>query len=259
MESRNKNEQHILWVILTASIMGVSMLTSFLPVFANIPINVLLPIGIMLTCKMVFFEKLKLSTLIILRALILLAVFNILNRDIYMKIVLIFLAINIAEATWTDFKRKKIWNGITGILLTISVYFLQTEWIDLVNLAPFAHIYEANMVTVWGTILWIIAYTIWNWIFVTNEFSDSIARLHVGILLAPIFSCLLLWTPGYWLIFRANSLTFGGCVQIYGKEKLEVGLKSDSFSKFVNCTKTTSAQIVFMIVNIVLMVFSVML
>ncbi len=70
------------------------------------------------------------------------------------------------------------------------------------------------MLTVWGTIFWIIAYTIWNWIFVTNEFSDSISRLHVGILLAPIVSCLLLWTPGYWLIFRANSLTFGGCVQM---------------------------------------------
>lgn len=251
-----KSGQNMLLFLLTVSIMAVSMLTSFEPLLANVPINVCLPLAVMLGCKMVFFEKLKLTTLVILRAAIVLAVFNVLPRSWYVNIVLIFLVINILEATLTDFKRKKWWNGVSGLVLGLSVWFLRGEWIDLTGAYPFAHIYEANAAAVWGTIAWIAAYTIWNWIFVTNEFSPAIAKLHVGILAAPILSSLLLWNPGYWLVFRANSLTFGGCVQISQKEKLETALKCDGFGKFVAATQKKIPQIIFMLINLVLIALS---
>lgn len=258
-ESEQKSGQNMLLFLLTVSIMAVSMLTSFEPLLANLPINVLLPIAVMATCKMVFFEKLKLTTLVLLRAAIILAVFNILPRQLYVTIVLIFLVINILEATLTDFKRKKWWNGISGLVLGCSVWFLQGFWVDLSGSYPFAHIYETHAAATLGTIAWIVAYTIWNWIFVTNEFSPAIAKLHVGILAAPILSSLMLWNPGYWLVFRANSLTFGGCVQISQKEKLEVALKSKGFTRFVESTQKTGPQIAFMVINLALIAAAIFL
>ncbi len=255
-EIKRKSGQNLLLFLLTVSIMAVSMLTSFEPLLANLPINVFLPIAVMLTCKMVFFEKLKLSTLVTLRAVIILAVFNILPRQWYVNIVLIFLVINILEATLTDFKRRKWFNGVTGLALGASVWFLRGFWVDLSGSYPFAHIYETHAAAALGTVAWIIAYTLWNWIFVTNEFSPAIAKLHVGILAAPILSCLMLWNPGYWLVFRANSLTFGGCVQISQKEKLETALKSDGFTRFVEGTQKTGPQIAFMVINLVLIALS---
>lgn len=252
-------KNNLLIYFLGIAILGVSTLTAFSPILANVPINVVLPLVIMLTCKLVFFEKLKLSTLIILRAFIILAVFNLFPRQLYVNVVLVFLVINILEATMTDFKRKKVWNGITGVVLAASVWYLKGQWIDLTSFGPMLHTYKAFAPTAIGTIAWIIAYTIWNWIFVTNEFSDSIAKLHVAILASPIISSIILWDPGFWLICRANSLTFGGCIQIGFKERLESKLSCPRFSKFVNKTKEKGYQIAFMVVNIALIAFSIII
>ncbi len=253
-EHRNQN---ILLLILTIAFTAVAMLAASQPILVNIVVNVLLPIIILVFCKLVFFERLKLTTLTLLRAAIVFAVFNILNRQFYVNLVIIFLVINILEATATDiFRYKKYWNGVSGLALAVSCIFLGGSWVDFTGLtqlgflSKFMHIYEFHAFSLAGTICWIIAYTIWNWIFVTNEFSDSIAKLHVGILAAPILGSLITGNPGYWLAFRANSLTFGGCFQITEKEFCEKNLRSTGFSRFVNATKTTGAQIAFMIINI---------
>ena len=64
----------------------------------NVPINVLLPIYILSTQKMVMFEKLKLTTLLIMRFLVVFVLFNFMQASLFMKIVLVFLIFNILEA-----------------------------------------------------------------------------------------------------------------------------------------------------------------
>ena len=256
IEHRNQN---VLLLILTLSFTATSMLAASQPILVNIVVNVILPFIILGFCKLVFFERLKLTTLTLLRVAIVFAVFNVLDRQLFVNIVLIFLAINIIEATFTDiFRYKRYLNGVSGLALTASIFFLRGSWIDMSGItelgffSKFMHMYEFHAATVIGTICWIAAYTIWNWIFVTNEFSDSVAKLHVGILASPILGCLVTMNPGYWLAFRAGSLAFGGCFQIAEKEFVEKNLASVKFSKFVAATKTNGAQIAALIINLVL-------
>ncbi|MEG1365894.1 MAG: hypothetical protein RSC96_01635 [Oscillospiraceae bacterium] len=256
-EHRNQN---VLLLFLTIAFTATSMLAASQPILVNILVNVILPVIILAFCKLVFFERLKLTTLTLLRIAIVFSVFNILDRQLFVNIVLIFLFINIMEATFTDiFRYKKYFNGVSGIVLAVSIIFLRGSWIDLTHLtdfgffAKFMHMYEFHAPTAIGTVCWIIAYTIWNWVFVTNEFSDSVAKLHVGILAAPILGSLITGNPGFWLAFRAGSLAYGGCFQIAEKEFVEENLKSSVFSKFVAFTKKTGVQIALMIINIVLL------
>jgi hypothetical protein len=44
--------------------------------------------------------------------------------------------------------------------------------------------------TIAVTLCYVFAYTLWNWIFVTDEFSPSVSLMHVGFLGAPILGCL---------------------------------------------------------------------
>lgn len=255
-EHRNQN---LLLALLTLAFTATAMLASMQPILVNIPVNVLLPISIMVFGKLVFFERLKLSTLTLLRVVIIFAVFNILDRQVFVNIVLIFLAINILEATFTDiFRYKRYFNGVTGIVLAVSVIFLRGTWLDLTAtpglgfFSRFFHLYTFHAPAAIGTICWIIAYTIWNWVFVTNEFSPAVAKLHVGILAAPILGMLVMGEPGYWLPFRASSLAFGGCFQIAEKEFVEQSLKSEKFGRFVAATKGNAVQICLMALNLAL-------
>lgn len=243
------------WLIFTGLILGISILTSFQPVWANIPFNVIIPILVLIFLKTVFFEKMKLSTLIVMRTLIVLAVFGIFPGSVYVKIVLVFLVINILEATVTDFKKKKYFNFVTGLLLaitTIPLFWFSSIWVGAGEGIWGGPYYYANTVAISGTICWILAYTIWNWLFVTVEFSPSIAYLHIGILLAPILGCTFFMHPGLWLIFRANSLTIGGVFQISNKDFLEKKLENKKMTHFIECVGNKQVQIVLMILNIIL-------
>ena len=51
------------WLCAAIVITVVSFLTSYFPIWANIPVNVILPFLVLIYLKTVFFEKLKLSTL----------------------------------------------------------------------------------------------------------------------------------------------------------------------------------------------------
>lgn len=243
--------QNLLVVLLLLIFTGLAMLTSYNPIWANIPINVVIPIFVLIKLKTVFFEKLKLSTLVIVRFLVAFAALGILPGDIYIKIALIFLAINIMEATLTDLKKKKYFNVVTGILLTVSILAMKANWLG--------KYYDANLPTSLGTILWWIAYTFWNWFFVTNEFSPAISRYHIAVLASPILGVLITQNPGLWLIFRANSLTIAGFIQIAKKQCWEDALKSDKFTKFVQSTQKNNVQLIFMVINIVLILASVII
>lgn len=235
----------VLLVLLTALMTALSVLTSYQPIWANVPINIIMPIVVLLKLKPVFFERLKLSTLLLMRILIVFSVLNIFPGDLYVKIVLIFLCINILEATLTDLKRKKYCNVITGIALIASIFFINIEWLD--------YYYLASSKGSIGMIFWIIAYTIWNWIFVTNEFSPSIAKFHLGVLVSPLLYIIFNFNPSLWLIFRGNSLTIAGIIQISNKEYLEEKFISENFSKFVQTTTKKNTQIILMLINLALL------
>jgi len=240
-----KLQQFIIWFMFTACVLGVSMLTSYFPIWGNIPLNVIPAILVLVYLKPVFFEKLKLSTLVIMRTLIVLAVLKVIPGSTYVNLVLIFLVINILEATFTDFKHKQYFNFVTGLVLAASVYLLKGVWEG--------GVYSANAHTILATIAWIVAYTLWNWIFVTGEFSPSISLMHVGILLAPIVGSIITMNPGMWLLLRANTLTFGGILQISNKDYFEVALENKKFSDFIDFTHKNNVQLIFMIINVVLL------
>lgn len=252
------------FLIWTAAICIVSMLASYFPLWVNVIVNVLLPVLVLVRLKMVMFEKLKLSTLVIMRALILLPIFGVMPGELFVKIVLVFLVINCMEATMTDLlKNHQPFNFVTGLVLSLSVFTLAGKWIPDIA-GPFSAIYTSNAglrtaelfvtdeVVVIGTVCWLAAYTIWNWLFVIGEFSPSIGYLHIGILSSPIISILLTMNPGYWLVFRANSLTCGGVFQIYCKEDIEKKLENKKMASFIEKVKSGPVQIALMIINLIL-------
>lgn len=241
-------QQFLIWFMFTACVLGVSLLTSYYPIWGNVPLNVIPALLVLIFLKPVFFEKLKLSTLVIMRTLIVLAVLNIIPGQAYVNLVLIFLVINILEATFTDYKHKQYYNFVTGLILAASVLLLKGVWEG--------GIYSANAYSVSATITWIIAYTIWNWIFVTGEFSPAISLMHVGILLAPILGSIITGNAGIWLLLRANTLTFGGILQISNKDYFERTLKNHRFSSFVDFTHKKNIQLIFMIINLVLLAYA---
>ena len=110
-----------------------------------------------------------------------------------------FLAINIAEAVLQDFSMgftPNILNAIAGILSIITL----TGWKDI-------HIDNSkhkDMVWPGMTILWIVAYDIWNFVFVYLNFPGSAANQFL-VLLACTIPALFI-KKGTWLQARAFTL-----------------------------------------------------
>ena len=72
-----EKEQRMGFAVLFLTIFSITMLTSFFPLWANVPFNVVLPIIVLFTKPMVMFEKMKLSTLVVMRGLVLLVLYNV--------------------------------------------------------------------------------------------------------------------------------------------------------------------------------------
>ncbi len=247
----------IKWVLFTAAITGLGLLSGFYPVEGNIPCIVIPCILVLILAKPVFFERLKLTTLLTMRILAVFAALQFFNPQVYVDIIMLMLIVNILEATFTDLLRhKRYFNAITGFVLAFSVVTLRGVWQFG---APFGKYYLAEGVVPAVTVCFVVAYTLWNWIFVTNEFSDSVALMHVGFLLAPILGSLctaemgVYGGLGMWLLLRANSLAIGGWMQIGAKDWFEREYHSERFAKFVLWTKKQNVQIVLMLINLALL------
>lgn len=237
--------QFIFLLMFFCTITGVSILTAYFPVYANIPFNIIGGILVLTFLKPVFFEKLKLSTLLVMRIAIALAVLGILPGSWYVNIVMVFLVINILEATLTDLKGKHYFNVISGIAVAIGTLGLVCRWQE-------TGLYTADARTMIGTMAWIIAYTLWNWVFVTYEFSSGISLLHIAVLASPIFSIIILQNAGLWLLLRANSLTFTGILQIGDKKQFEKALENKMMTSIIESLHKDKVQVILMIINILL-------
>lgn len=240
----------------TAAITGMALFSAFYPIWGNVPLIVIPSLLVLFFAKPVFFEKMKLTTLVIMRVVIVFAALRFFNPQIYVDVILLMLIINILEATFTDlFRYKKIWNGISGIALAVGVIALKGAW---VYDAPFGFDYYLVGGPGLVTLFYIIAYTIWNWVFVTDEFSPSVAFMHVGFLLAPIIGCVCTMGMGdlgglqMWLLLRAGTLAIGGWLQIGAKGWFEKEFYNETFAKFVDWVHTTPVQVILMIINVAL-------
>ena len=244
------------WLMFTGSILFMAIMAMFYPVWANIPLIVIPSILVLVFAKPVFFEKLKLSTLVVMRIIIVFAAYRLFNPQIYVDVILLMLIINILEATFTDLLRhKKYFNAISGFALALGVISLKGAW---AYGAPIGNYYLVTGPTLAVTLCYVIAYTLWNWIFVTDEFSPSVSLMHVGFLLAPILGSLATLGLGsfggfgMWLLLRANTLSIGGWMQISAKGWFEREFYSPKFEKFVAWTHKTLPQAIFMVINLAL-------
>lgn len=253
--ARPKAEIFVKWLMFTCCILFLGFMSAYYPVEANIPFIVIPSILVLLFAKPVFFERLKLTTLVTMRVLVVFAFFFVEMRQIYVNIILLALIVNILEATFTDLlKHKKYFNAISGFALAAGVLALKGGWVEG---AGYYLTYGANQA---ATICYIIGYTIWNWIFVTDEFSPAVALMHVGFLGAPILGCLVSMAfgnaanpMGLWLLLRANTLAIGGWLQILCKGWFEKEFYNEKFKNFVAFTQTVPMQFIFMLINVGLM------
>ena len=253
---RPRMELFAKWLMFTAAILFMAIMAMFYPVEANIPLIVIPSILVLIFAKPVFFEKMKLTTLVIMRIIIVFAAFRLFNPQIYVEVILLMLIINILEATFTDLlKHKKYFNAISGFALALGVIALKGSW---AYGAPIGNYYLVYGPTFAVTFCYVIAYTLWNWIFVTDEFSPSVSLMHVGFLPAPIFGCLATLGLGafdgfgMWLLLRANTLSIGGWLQISSKGWFEKEFYSPKFVAFIAWTHKRVPQIIFMIINLTL-------
>ncbi len=253
---KRKADMIVKWVMFTASITGMALMAGFYPVCGNVPLIVIPSILVLIFSKPVFFERLKLTTLLSMRIIIVAAAYRLFNPQVYVDVIMLMLIVNILEATFTDLLRhKKYFNAVSGFAVAIGVITLRGLWqFD----APFGDYYLAEGALPAITIMYALAYTLWNWIFVTNEFSSSVSLMHVGFLAAPLIGsvCTLglgeFGGIGMWLLLRANSLSIGGWMQIGAKDWFEREFYNEKFDKFVKWTKSTPVQVVCMLINLAL-------
>ena len=246
----------IKWIMFTAAITGMAIISALYPLQGNIPLIVIPSVLVLIFSKPVFFERLKLTTLLTMRILIVLAALRLFNPQVFVDCIMLMLIINILEATFTDLLRyKKYFNAVSGFALELGVITLRGLWqFD----APIGDYYLARGAVPAITIMYALAYTLWNWIFVTNEFSSSVALMHVGFLGAPLIGSLCTLGLGayggigMWLLLRANSLSIGGWMQIAAKDWFERGFYHERFDRFVTWTKGRNVQIACMIINLAL-------
>ena len=246
----------IKWIMFTAAITGMAIISALYPLQGNIPLIVIPSVLVLIFSKPVFFERLKLTTLLTMRILIVLAALRLFNPQVFVDCIMLMLIINILEATFTDLLRyKKYFNAVSGFALALGVITLRGLWqFD----APIGDYYLARGAVPAITIMYALAYTLWNWIFVTNEFSSSVALMHVGFLGAPLIGSLCTLGLGayggigMWLLLRANSLSIGGWMQIAAKDWFKREFYYERFDRFVTWTKGRNVQIACMIINLAL-------
>lgn len=222
----------IKWIMFTAAITGMAIFSAFYPIAGNVPMIVIPSILVLFFAKPVFFERLKLTTLLTMRIIIVFAALKLFNPQVYVDLIMLALIINILEATFTDLLRyKKYFNAISGFALALGVISLRGLWQwD----APFGNYY------------------------LTRGVIPAVTLMYVGFLSAPLLGCLftsgmgVFGGLGMWLLLRANSLAIGGWMQIGAKDWFEREFANARFSKFVKWTKQRNVQIVAMVINLVL-------
>jgi hypothetical protein len=159
--------------------------------------------------------------------------FDVIPSLVISRIFFFFLIINIMEATIEDFKSKRIWNGLNGIILLATQILCM--WDNVVWVTdPGYYLVRPNSFILFG-----LAYTLWNFNFVNNRFGPEIATMHFGVLVAPLLGALIQWDPQLWLSFRAISLTQTGILQVAFRQKIANFLHDEVIDGWFNQLKNS--------------------
>jgi hypothetical protein len=113
--------------------------------------------------------------------------------------VLMILGINIAEAVMQDWSQPDLANKINAIAGFLNIITI-SRWMTISRDEQKPH----DMLWVGMTTFWIIAYDVWNGVFVYLNFPNTIA-LTVALLIAPTIAALYI-KKGSWLQARAFTL-----------------------------------------------------
>lgn len=127
--------------------------------------------------------------------------FTKLHKANYAKLIAaLFLAVNISEAVMQDFSMGRlpnILNGLAGVLSIITLFY---GWKGI----SADRSKEKDMVWPLMSVLWILAYDVWNWVFVYLNFPGS-ASLQFMVILSCTIPALFI-KKGTWLQARAYTL-----------------------------------------------------
>jgi hypothetical protein len=227
----------LLWII---SLTLVGALIIYYPLSAGLLLSVLLP-GVVLFFKAEFFEKLKLATLIVGRVLILLTVVSWFPAHLFCLVAVLILQINMVEATVKDFMQKNYFNAVSGALLIATLWPIHFEWngLFIMSTKPYA-------------ILWIMAYTLWNWNFIYLNFNKSISLFHVGVLAAPLLFAAVALNPAYWFAMRSSTLTIAVMGQVAIRDTIFRYFASSRYERVLARVQTQAIQAFFLLIVSVL-------
>jgi len=123
---------------------------------------------------------------------------------------------------------------LAGISVVVSSFSVHAQWLASQN---------AYNISAPSLIFFIVAYTVWNWNFVLQNFSQKIAYYHLAVLASPLVFCLATLNPGLWLIMRASSLEIAVSLEIQQRSKIERFLSSHPMKKMIQKIETSNEQL----------------
>jgi len=118
-----------------------------------------------------------------------------------LRIFAIILAVNILEATITDFQLGNPFNALCGVILIVTIPFSDKRW----RIAPYDGKKQFNELLADLPLMWCILYTIWNAAFVYGE-NPSYFASSVCILTVPLIWMAVKRRKDLWLMGRVYTL-----------------------------------------------------
>lgn len=205
----NNTSTAIAGLILFACTLAItSGLTIYFPIALHYPINVILPIMLAAYFRDQEFAVSKLVVLAIGGIFVLMTIRDYFPVPWFTALVVLLLRINILMAVIEDFRTGYMLNVVAGLILTLTTYFIDAYW----------HDYYYTMTST-SLIVWLIAYTLWNYRFVLNQYSSGISLFHVGVLLSPLVIIAVMGNPGLWFIGRGVTLVQACMVQVIAEDR----------------------------------------
>jgi hypothetical protein len=223
------------------SITLIADLAMYNPVEVSTITHVILPIILMVVLGMeTTFGYVKLSTLIVGRVFIISAALGY-GETYIVWIGLTLLLINVLEAVIMDLTKKEYFNGMIGVALVGTAFFMNLEWegTHLLNSSSF--------------IYWILAYTIWDWFIVLKHSEGPHIVGHTVILVVPIIYIAIQGDSATWLMMRELTLSFGIVVLAFFRKKIKPWvytlISPNQFDKLRIVAFSTKVQVLAFIVN----------
>lgn len=247
----NKLSIFYICIILLLGLMTTAIASVYFPLAVSIPLNILIPIAVILIFRPPILVTIKLITLVIGGILMVLAVLNYFTPERFVIVMIWLLRINMLEAVLLDLYKKNFFNAISGLLLIGASALFEARW--------YGFYYLMSPATI-PLIFWIVAYTIWNYNFILLTCDFRISLYHISVLAAPLALLLITHNPGFWLVFRAPSLTHAVTLQAVAETNpyLLDPLHSKRYEYYSNKIKNKKIQMTLAVIILGLSILTVL-